>query len=429
MKLSKSENYDSNYAAAIVELKNIRKHSNADRLQVASIFGNDCILGLDAKIGDIFCYFPLECQISAKIASKANLFSDANCNSDGVTKGYLDKNSRIKALRLRQEKSCGFLMSIETFASVVGYDASQFDSEIGTEFDTLDGELICNKYIVKTKQTGEPGEKRDKVEDKHSIAKRLVPNQFRFHYSTPHLGRNSHLLTPDSIISITEKIHGQNGIYSKVLVNTIQTWKEKIAKKLGVKVKERDYEFIYSSRSVIKTRRDGSIGDDQFGQNAFKMVNKIPNGYTVYGEVCGFTPGGGGIQKAYDYKYEPFQSGFKVFRIVYTDTVGETLELGWLDIVRFCEKYSLETVPHHFYGRAGGLFDIVEDEFWTENFLKALGEKYLDKECPLCNNKVINEGVVLTIEDKTNRPAFKYKSFLFLQKESKDRDAGIEEES
>ena len=41
------------YNAYITEVKELRKHSNADRLQVATFFGNDTIVGLDVKVGDI----------------------------------------------------------------------------------------------------------------------------------------------------------------------------------------------------------------------------------------------------------------------------------------------------------------------------------------------------------------------------------------
>ena len=40
------------YNAYITEVKELRKHSNADRLQVATFFGNDTIVGLDVKVGD-----------------------------------------------------------------------------------------------------------------------------------------------------------------------------------------------------------------------------------------------------------------------------------------------------------------------------------------------------------------------------------------
>jgi hypothetical protein len=433
MKLKISDNADANYLASVVEIKNLRDHSNADKLKIATVYGNDCIVGTDTKMGDIMVYFPLECQISAKLLSHANLFSDSTCNADGKSKGYFDNKSngrRVKAVKLRGERSAGFLMKIETFADWAGFDVSHFDQEIGSEFDTINDDLVCNKYIPSTQRTpGTSGSKKDKVDKKDSIVKRLLPNQFRFHYSTAHLGRNSHMIHPDDIISISEKLHGQNFVASNVLVRPILSWKDKIAKFLGVKVVDKEYQFIYSSRSVVKSGRDGSIGDDQWGIHAKELESKLPSGYTVYGELIGFTPSGNSIQKKYDYKCEPFTSQLKVFRITYTDSVGECLELGALDIQRFCEKYNLETVPYHFVGRAGDLFYKLSEkhEDWSDRFLKMLEEKYLDKKCPLCNNDVWNEGIVLGIENKVNRPAFKFKSFNFLAGEAKDRDSGVEE--
>ena len=43
----------------VVEVKELRKHSNADRLQIATFFGNDCIVSLDSHIGDIGVYLLL----------------------------------------------------------------------------------------------------------------------------------------------------------------------------------------------------------------------------------------------------------------------------------------------------------------------------------------------------------------------------------
>lgn len=430
MKLKISEEADPNYLASVVEIKQLRKHENADRLQVASVFGNDCIVGLDTNVGDVMIFFPLECQISPKLLSHCNLFSDPNTNVDGKSKGYFDKKRRVKAVRLRGERSAGFLMKAETFADWCGYDVSQFVQEVGTDFDKIDEELVCQKYIpVIQRSQGGNGEPKAKVEKKDSIVKRLLPNQFRFHYSTAHLGRNSHLLHPDDIISISEKLHGQNAVFSKVLTRPILSWKDKVAKFFGVKVVEKEYQFVYSSRSVVKSGRDGSIGDDQWGIHARELENKLPNGYTVIGELVGFTPSGNGIQKNYDYKCEPFTSQLKVFRITYTDHIGEVIELSALDIKRFCEKYGLETVPYHYIGRAGDAFSIDEDEYFSEEFVKMVDKTYLDKKCPLCKNDVWNEGIVLAIENKVNRPVFKHKSFEFEASSSKRVDNGEVEEN
>jgi len=48
------------YEAYVTTLKNVKKHSNADRLQVAECFGNQVIIDLSFKEGDIGVYFPVD---------------------------------------------------------------------------------------------------------------------------------------------------------------------------------------------------------------------------------------------------------------------------------------------------------------------------------------------------------------------------------
>jgi hypothetical protein len=428
MKLKITEGADPNYLASVVSLKQIRPHSNADKLKIVTVFGNDCIVGLDAQVEDVMIYFPLECQISPKLLSHCNLFSDPNTNVDGKSKGYFDKKRRVKAVRLRGERSVGFLMKVETFAGWLNTEVNNFT--VGTDFNSVDDELVCEKYIPTIQRApSNNNDHKNKVDKKDSLVKRLLPNQFRFHYSTAHLGRNSHLLSPDDIISISEKLHGQNFVASNVLTRPILSLKDKIAKFFGVKVIDKEYQFVYSSRSVIKNTRDGSIGNDQWGVHAKELENKLPPGYTVIGELVGFAPGGNGLQKNYDYSCEPFTSKLKIFRITYTDPIGECIELSVLDIQRFCEKYNLETVPYHYMGRAGDAFSIDEDESFSEQFVKMVDKTYLDKKCSLCKKEVWNEGIVLAIENKVNRPVFKHKSFEFTAESSKRVDAGEIEEN
>lgn len=58
IKLSKEANR--NYTAKVVQLKGLKPHSNADRLQVCTIDFQQVITGLDAKDGDLYIYFPVE---------------------------------------------------------------------------------------------------------------------------------------------------------------------------------------------------------------------------------------------------------------------------------------------------------------------------------------------------------------------------------
>lgn len=61
------------YNAYVTKLKNVRPHSNADRMLLADCFGNTICVGLDAKDGDIGIYFPTDGQLSVEYAEKNNL--------------------------------------------------------------------------------------------------------------------------------------------------------------------------------------------------------------------------------------------------------------------------------------------------------------------------------------------------------------------
>ena len=63
-----------------------------------------------------------------------------------------------------------------------------------------------------------------------------------------------------------------------------------------------------------------------------------------------------------------------------------------------------------------GTSDSVEE--WQTKFIKFLEEKYNDKDCFMCKNKVPEEGIVLRKEGLFGFEAYKLKSFKFLEKET-----------
>ena len=48
------------YKAYVVEVKELRPHNNADRLQIATFFGCDTSVSLNVKVGDLGVYFPTD---------------------------------------------------------------------------------------------------------------------------------------------------------------------------------------------------------------------------------------------------------------------------------------------------------------------------------------------------------------------------------
>ena len=41
------------YSGFVVKVENLREHTNADKLQIANVFGNDVVTGKDVKEGTI----------------------------------------------------------------------------------------------------------------------------------------------------------------------------------------------------------------------------------------------------------------------------------------------------------------------------------------------------------------------------------------
>ena len=131
------------YCGYIVKVEHLRKHTNADRLQIATFFGNDTIVGLDVQPGQMGVYFPVDGQLSEEFCRVNDLVrrKDENGNQCG---GYLDPDKRnIKALKLRGEKSDGLYLPIVALSNF----AKISDLKVGDTIDVLNGQEICRKYI------------------------------------------------------------------------------------------------------------------------------------------------------------------------------------------------------------------------------------------------------------------------------------------
>ena len=104
------------YSGYITTLKDLRPHPNADRLQLGTVFGNQVIVSLEYKEGDVGLYLPTDGKLGVEYAEKNNLVrkKDAEGNEIG---GYLDPDKRhIRSLKLRGEFSDGLFMPLSSLA-------------------------------------------------------------------------------------------------------------------------------------------------------------------------------------------------------------------------------------------------------------------------------------------------------------------------
>lgn len=418
-KLIKSKNCNVNYLAKIVQLNNLRKHNNADKLQIANIDFQDTVVDLNYNNGDVCVFFPAECVIGSPLLSHLNAYRESGLNEDKSLTGFFEEKGRVKVVKLRGEKSCGFLVKIEQVIETYG----EFNYSIGDEFDYIGDDLICKKYELPVKQ------ERKLKEGKKPRVSMVVDGQVHLHVDTENLKRNAFAINPSDYISITYKIHGTSFWVSNVIGKRKLNIAEKLLKTIGVKIQDTENKIFFGSRRVIKNQYETQNVSDFYDGDLYNTIkeeikDKIPAGYTVYGECAGKTSGGREIQKDYDYGCIGAEHKLFVYRVTITNKDGIVFNLSSIETEEFCNRVGLTYVPMFYYGMAMDVFGFDTEENWNNKFVEMLEEKYTNKDCFICNNKVPEEGIVLRVENQFEFKSYKLKSFNFLEYETKLLDSG-----
>lgn len=270
------------YCGYITRLKNVRKHSNADRLLLADCFGNTVIVGLEYQEGQLGVYFPVDGQLSVEFCAANDLVrrKDENGNPCG---GYLDPDKRnIKAMKLRGEKSDGLFLPLTALANFTTIS----DLKEGDTITILNGVEICKKYIPKIKNRGEwhGGSKGHKthVNFAPTFAQHVDTDQLAYHLGDFHAG---------DVVELTLKCHGTSARtgYLPLIRNKKRTLWQKIMRKPAHTYTE--YGYVTGTRRVVlDEKHDGGFyTDNQFRlEMAKKFEDKLHKGETVYYEIVGF---------------------------------------------------------------------------------------------------------------------------------------------
>ena len=434
-------NKNSNYLAKVVCLKNVRKHPNADAIQLATVDFNTIIVGKNAIEGDLYVYFPLETAINPDFLSYTNSYSSGEMNRNKEVKGFFNKQGRVRAVKLRGIPSEGYVVPLEVFQTwleqVHKACIQNLESIENVEFDTVNiGKeplLICEKYVPQHIREKGPSN-TPKKEKKFN---RIVDGQFHFHVSTSQLKKNVHNIRPDDIITVTKKLHGTSLVCGNLLVKKQMPFPIRMLKYIGIDIQKQNYDLVYSSRNVIKNKYEVKkshnhfYGEDIWSIAAKELQEYLDEGVTVYAEVVGQTPNGKWIQKGYDYGCLDKQHAIYIYRMTTTTSEGKVTEWSTSQIRHFVRTHGLKMVPILYHGFADGFtptLDMSVDR-WQGELLGDLMEKYLEKDCNMCSSKMPDEGVVVTVQAASPAP-YKLKSNAFYLHETKQLDkneVGMEE--
>lgn len=431
-----------NYCCTVVEINNLHPIEGADFIQRTVIYGNNVIISKDIKLGDKMLYFNSGTKLNPEFCKVNNLYSNTEYNIDpAAKKGYLSyKQHRVKAIKLKDIISDGFLLplsSLEYLDIQIGLFLN-----VGDTFTDIENYSICEKYIVAPPRNSNPGGHKPAV----NKFNRIVDNQFYLHNATENLRRNIDKINPNDVIGIHYKKHGTSAVFANIPTKRPLKWYEKLLQKLGVKIDDIVYDIIYSSRNVIKNKYinteigEGFYGEDVWGMVAKKIEHLIPKNWTLYGEILGYLPSGGFIQKRYDYGCDPGYFKFYVYKISVVNPDGKVIYLTDKQIEEYCEKVGLlykdtfiyyGTVMNYLLNMYPDININEEDSNWRDLMLKDLEENYNEKDCYMCVNKVPEEGIVLRVEKLESYEAYKLKSkrFLLMESEAQEKEeVNIEDE-
>ena len=453
------------YSAYITRIKNVRKHPNADRLQLGECFGNTVCVDSSYTDNQLGIYFPTDGKLGVEFAEKNNLLRKKDGSGNNVG-GYMDPDKRnIKAIKLRGEKSDGLflpLASLETFCTIS-------DLKEGDKITILNGVTICEKYVPKRNRA------QGNVSEGNKTRKKRTPLAPLFveHADTEQFAYNLGAYKCGDEVEITLKMHGtsQRTGYLPVLsgyagiqlahdirdrkgifrffkpTDRMVDWAEKNMVPLY------DWGYVSGTRRVVLESDGGFYGSNAFRtQHSEVFEGKLWKGEEVFYEVVGFTDTGASImgtvsnkkagldkdfakqygeETVFSYGCSPDgvkdrvfengdveyncvpQSAMYVYRMTMTNEDGDVVEYT-PDFMRYrCDQMGVKTVPVLWRGR-------IPEHPGSENdptisageWIKNVAEQFYDGPDPIGKSHV-REGVVVRIVNKPKFCAYKHKNFSF----------------
>lgn len=414
MKLDIPKN--TNYAAVVVKLTTLVPLTNCDNVVGTPLFGFQAIIGKEHHIGDVGIVFPAETRLSEKFCHENNLFRHAEFNKDTKQTGYIENNRRVKAVKFRGHASNCLFMPLES-VKWTGVDIAKLNER--DEFDTLNGQLICEKYE-------RPVRLSRQQQKMANVFKRVDKKFLPEHYDSENYFRNESIIPDDTQLIVTQKLHGTSIRIGNTIVLRKQTFKDKIASHFGVAVRESEFDYVYGSRKVIKDvnnpNQNHYYGDDIWSQEGKKIQDLIPQNFIVYAELIGWTPSGAPIQKDYTYDVPEGESALYVYRVAFVNGEGVITDLSWDHVKEFCTQRGLKYVAELWRG--------LKRDFYPQRYLdmRFCDEDNLGIDNPviLSNAGTVDEGVCVRI-DTMVPTIYKAKSPKFLEHETRLIDQGVED--
>jgi RNA ligase (TIGR02306 family) len=379
------EQSGSTYKVPLTSIVGIDPHPNADRLEIATVYGFQVIIKKDQyKVGDKVIYVPIDSILPQNL-------EDSLFPPDAKVK--LSKH-RVKQIRLRKIASQGMLISPDDIKQVYGFTPDAVEDDYKELLNITKYEPPAPRF---QSEMGAPGGRKTKA---------MENPQFHKYNGLDNIKWFPTLFKDGELVAVQEKIHGTNARAAKLPYAANTLWKKIKLFFLKLLGKSIGYEFCYGSNNVqLQERRGytGFYGEDIYGRvfQSIDAQSKIKDGETIFGEIYG-----SGIQKGYNYGCEEGVHKFVLFDVKVLNPDGTQRWLGPDEVIAYAAERGFDMVPELYRGpfsmakvkeltigdsilaptqkiREGAVVKAVEgysDERGNNKALKVISEAYLDGE-------------------------------------------------
>ena len=425
------------YYAIICTLKNVREHPNADRIKLATLFGNQVVIGLNQYEGQRGIYFPTDGQLSEAFCTANDLVRRKDPETGEDKGGFFDENRRVRAQKFRKEKSDGFWIPIESL-EFTGVNLNSLQD--GLQFSSLNNIEICCKYVSRsTRDSRGSSKNRTRRKSKNPM--------FKEHFDTAQYAYNKHKIPLYSVLYFTEKLHGTSGRMTYCKEERKLRWYEKIINRF-VPVKNYEWKNLTGTRRVELNdlgNYKGFYKGSEFRKQWHDLLSgNLRKGETLYFEIVGWidekTPimpicnnkklndkefvKRYGDTTTFSYGCPTGKSDIYIYRITMVNEDGHFVDLSWSAVKARCRELGIKYVPE----LRNPMFmewDSEEEEQIQRDRLDKTVEE-ITEGGSLIDPLHIREGVVVRAENNGESIyCLKHKSFPFKVLESIIKDTNV----
>lgn len=435
MKLLEPANKD--YAGVVCRLPEPVDLEGLDNLVGLQVLGSQALVSKDSDYGELAIVFTAGTQLSEEFARMNNLHRHSDRNEDQSKTGYLEDNRHVRSIKLKAHSSNALIMPLESLSYIKKLDLTQFNE--GDTFDRIGDNEICQKYQYKKTFKERQLSKNEKAYSR--VDGRFFPK----HYDTDSYFKNAHVIPEESEVTVTQKLHGTSVRIAHTIVDRKMTFIDKVAKKLGAHVKDSEYDVVYGSRNAVKDannpRHKHFYDSDIWSLKGAEIMDQIPQGYLVFGEIIGWTPEGAALQKGFTYGITHPQAELYIYRVATISPEGFVQDLSYDAVAAWCKAKinptdddspdrTLKVVPLLWRGK----YKDFKPEDWVDypgyETLHKYREDGYPQAVPLGKDSPCDEGVVIRKEGLAPY-TLKCKSETFNRKENENVEKGeldVEEE-